>query len=267
MFATVVDMDDVPSRVTVRVVRVFTRDGAGGNHLGIHDGLLQEEVMQAVATSLGFSETIFLGDPTGDDAVAVRIFTPASELPFAGHPLVGAAWHLGTPGAAIALRCGIGVVAGHRDDIDTASIEVNFLPSVERTATPAVVASWIALMPLPYEVHLLSDPDAVATYELIDRPDHRLVWARGDGGDDIVRARFFAPGMGVVEDPATGSAAVALAAVFRHEGEESGAVTIHQGAEVGSPSRINVSWTVRDTVIGGAVADDGPRTVSVPPGS
>jgi PhzF family phenazine biosynthesis protein len=130
-----------------------------------------------------------------------------------------------------------------------------------------VIASWVALMPLPYEIHLLESPDAVAAYELVDRPDHRLVWARGDGGGSIFRARFFAPGMGVVEDPATGSAAVALAAVLRHEGEESGSATIHQGAEVDSPSCIDLSWTVRDTVIGGAVSADGSRTVSVPLGS
>jgi trans-2,3-dihydro-3-hydroxyanthranilate isomerase len=265
--ATFVAMNEEPCELTVRVVRVFTRDGQGGNHLGIHDGVLADDVMQAVATSLGYSETIYV-DETGDDAtVEVRIFTPANELPFAGHPLVGATWHLATPGAAVAIRCGIGVVAGHRNDVDTASIEVSYLPSVERTTTPGVVASWIALMPLPYEVHLLSSPGVVAAYELADLPEHRLIWARGDGGADVVRARFFAPGMGVVEDPATGSAAVALAAVLRHEGEESGSVTIHQGAETGSPSRIDLSWTVRDTVIGGAVADEGSRTVSVPPGS
>jgi trans-2,3-dihydro-3-hydroxyanthranilate isomerase len=71
--------------------------------------------------------------------------------------------------------------------------------------------------------------------------------------------------MGVEEDPATGSAAMALAAVLRSEGQPSGALTIHQGAEVGSPSRIELTWTARDTTIGGAVTDDGRRTVSVPP--
>ena len=251
----------------MRVVRVFTRNGSGGNHLGIHDGLLPDDVMRTVATSLAYSETIFVDEPGDDGAVGVRIFTPADELPFAGHPLVGATWHIATPGAAVALRCGIGVVAGHRNDVETASIEVAYLPPVERTTTPGVVASWIARMPLPYEVHLLASPDAVAAYELADRPDHRLVWARDDGRDGLVRARFFAPGMGVVEDPATGSAAVALAAVLRHEGEGSGSATIDQGAEIGSPSRIDLAWTVRDTVIGGVVVDDGWRTVSVPLGS
>jgi PhzF family phenazine biosynthesis protein len=123
-------------------------------------------------------------------------------------------------------------------------------------------------MPLTYEVHRLASPQAVAEYRLEDEPDHRLVWAFGDeGADDIVRARFFAAGLGVAEDPATGSAAVALAAVLRHEGTHSGALTIHQGAEIGSPSRIDLTWTATYTLIGGAVADDGSRSISARRGS
>ena len=73
---------------TVRVLRVFTRDGAGGNPLGVHDGILGDNEMQAVAAELGYSETVFLGDPL-DGVVPARIFTPSYEMPFAGHPLVG----------------------------------------------------------------------------------------------------------------------------------------------------------------------------------
>jgi predicted PhzF superfamily epimerase YddE/YHI9 len=261
-------MNDESLQVTVRVVRVFTRDGGGGNHLGIHDGVLPGAVMQSLATSLGYSETIFVDEIGDDGAVGVRIFTPANELPFAGHPLVGATWHLATPGAEVALRCGIGLLTGQRTDAATANIEVPYLPTVERTSVPGVVGSWIAHMPLPYEVIRLASADDVAAYELTDRPDHRLVWALGDEGrGDSVRARFFAPAMGVDEDPATGSAAVALAAVLRHEGGGSGALAINQGAEIGHPSRIDLSWTARDTLIGGSVADDGSRTVSIPTGS
>jgi trans-2,3-dihydro-3-hydroxyanthranilate isomerase len=252
----------------VRVVRVFARDGRGGNHLGVHDGLLPDDAMQSVATTLGYSETIFVDDLAADGTIGVRIFTPTGELPFAGHPLVGATWHLATAGGTVSLRCGIGVVSGQRRDDDTASIDVAYLPSVERSSVPGTAGSWVAHMPLPYEVHQLESPEDVAAYALADRPDHRLVWAGRDGGrDNAVRARFFAPGMGVEEDPATGSAAVALAAVLRHEGDRSGTLTIHQGAEVGSPSRIELSWTARDTTIGGGVIDDGRRPVSVPPGS
>jgi predicted PhzF superfamily epimerase YddE/YHI9 len=257
-------VDDSNLDLEVRVVRVFTRDGRGGNHLGIHHGVLPDAAMQLVARHLGYSETIFVDAPDDDGAVAVRIFTPSAELPFAGHPLVGATWYLAAPGTSASIRCGIGVVAGNRADADTASIDVSYLPTVERASADGSAESWIARMPLPYEVHRLADPQAVADYRLADAPDHRLVWAYGeDGRRDAVRARFFAAGLGVAEDPATGSAAVALAAVLRHEGTESGALTIHQGAEVGSPSRIDLAWTATGTVIGGSVADDGGRAVSV----
>jgi trans-2,3-dihydro-3-hydroxyanthranilate isomerase len=256
-------------QVSVRVVRVFTRDGTGGNHLGIHEGHLSAQEMQVLATALGYPETIFLGEPDDDGAVPVRIFTPGSELPFAGHPLVGATWHLAAAGADTSLRCGIGVVMGRRRlDDDAAEIEMSQLPDVERRDAAGAVATWVARMPLPYEIVQLPDPAAVSGYALMDRPDHRLIWAFGDGGrDDVVRARFFAPGLGVDEDPATGSAAVALAAVLRHEGQHTGTLTVHQGEEIGAPSRIELAWTAGDTVIGGSVADDGMRTVSVRPGS
>jgi trans-2,3-dihydro-3-hydroxyanthranilate isomerase len=249
---------------TVRVVRVFTRDEVGGNLLGIHDGILADDEMQAVATALGYSETVFLGD-AADGVTPVRIFTPGSELPFAGHPLVGTTWHLTEPGDTVALRCGIGVVTGRRADGGDASIDVTSLPPVGEIDQPAgVVGAWIAHMPLPYEIHQLSKPDAVAAYEPPDEPDHRLVWAPGDDGDaDVIRARFFAFGVGVPEDPATGSAAVALAAVQRHLARTDGRVTIHQGSEMGCPSRIELRWTSDHTVVGGAVADDGARSVSV----
>ena len=249
-------------------MRVFTRHGAGGNHLAIHDGLLSDDDMQAAAAVLGYSETIYVGHPGDDGTVPVRIFTPGAELPFAGHPLVGATWHLAASGAAARLRCGIGVVAGRRTGGDGATVHVAYLPIVEAEPVSAGVASWVARMPLPYEVLQLASPDDVASYQPTDRPDHRLVWANGEGGrSDVVRARFFASGLGVDEDPATGSAAVALAAVLRHEGTTAGEVTIHQGAEIGAPSRIDLSWTPTATVIGGTVAEDGQRTVSVRRGS
>jgi trans-2,3-dihydro-3-hydroxyanthranilate isomerase len=194
-----------------------------------------------------------------------RIFTPGNELPFAGHPLVGTTWHLAEPGGRVELRCGIGIVTGRRADVGAASIDVTYLPPVDDVdAPPGASGAWIAHMPLPYEVHRLPDPDAVAAYVPPDEPDHRLVWAAGDDGHaDVIRARFFAFGVGVPEDPATGSAAVALAAVQRHLGRTEGSVTVHQGSEIGSPSRIDLSWTPDLTVVGGSVVDDGTRSVSV----
>lgn len=248
---------------TVRVLRVFTRDGAGGNPLGVHDGIFGDNEMQAVAAELGYSETVFLGDPL-DGVTPARIFTPSYEMPFAGHPLVGATWHTARPDETVLLSCQVGTVTGRRAGRDVASIDVAFRPTIVTVDPPdGVDSAWIARMPLEYEVHRLRDVSAVTSYDLADRPDHRYVWALGeDGRDDIVRARFFAAGVGVDEDPATGSAAVALAAVFRHVGDDSGSVTIHQGAEMGAPCRIDLTWSPTLTTIGGAVIDDGTRSVT-----
>jgi trans-2,3-dihydro-3-hydroxyanthranilate isomerase len=248
---------------SVRVVRVFTREGAGGNPLGIHDGLLDADEMQTMAATLGYSETIFIGAAT-EAVTPVRIFTPTYEMPFAGHPLVGATWHCAAPGRMVVLGCQIGTVTGRRFDSDRAGIEVEQTPSVEAVDPPVgVTSAWVARMPLEYEVHRLADPDAVAGYTADGRPDHRLVFAFGDDGlADVVRARFFAGGVGVDEDPATGSAAVALAAVLRSEGRHSGSLTIHQGAEMGCPSLLELAWSPALTTVSGSVVDDGSRTVS-----
>ena len=78
------------------VIRVFTRDGKGGNHLGVVTELegLDTAKMQLIANDLGFSETVFIDQHAGD-VPRVRIFTPELELPFAGHPLLqGGEWRV-----------------------------------------------------------------------------------------------------------------------------------------------------------------------------
>ena len=101
------------------VLRVFTRvsgDGrhVGGNHLGVITDVtgLPDRVMQEIATELGFSETIYV-DWRAPGNPAARIFTPGAEMPFAGHPLVGAGWLLQVigPGGPTAITCGVGDVA------------------------------------------------------------------------------------------------------------------------------------------------------------
>ncbi|MGX6448931.1 PhzF family phenazine biosynthesis protein, partial [Patulibacter sp. S7RM1-6] len=87
------------------VLRVFCADDGGwGNPLGVvlDAGAVAPAERQRIAAVLGFSETVFVDDaPTG----AVRIFTPGTELPLAGHPLVGTSWLLAREGAAVpALR-------------------------------------------------------------------------------------------------------------------------------------------------------------------
>ncbi|MCJ7725699.1 MAG: PhzF family phenazine biosynthesis protein, partial [Acidimicrobiia bacterium] len=76
---------------------------------------------------------------------------------------------------------------------------------------------------------------------------------------DRVKARFFAAGLGVPEDPATGSAAAALAAVLAFEGESEGRLSIDQGDEIGHPSTIELAWTPDAASLGGTVRSDGER--------
>jgi PhzF family phenazine biosynthesis protein len=89
-----------------------------------------------------------------------------------------------------------------------------------------------------------------------------LVWAWEDPGR-VVKARFFAGEVGVPEDPATGSAAVALAAFLRTAGQAEGQVVIHQGDEIGHPSTIQLRWDADFSSIGGTVVRDEVRELEI----
>lgn len=252
------------------VLRVFTRNGSGGNSLGVVTDILglDDDKMQRIATDLAFSETIFLSWFEGAMPKA-RIFTPRTEIPFAGHPLVGAAWvliNLGPidPGA---IECATGPVRIRQADgltwIDSPGSQP--VRSVAR-GVPDLVAIDVAevLMPVPYlmvqvatagEVETMTPSQAAGLGQV-------YVWAWEQEGR-TVRARFFAPDFGVIEDPATGSAAVALAARHMDQGRTSGALVIHQGQEVGYPSQIELVWDGDATSIGGMVARDEVRFLKI----
>ncbi len=87
-----------------------------------------------------------------------------------------------------------------------------------------------------------------------------MAYLVGRQGDDL-RVRFFAPEAGVPEDPATGSAAAAWAAVRSFEGDEAGSVSIHQGEEIGHPSTIHLDWAPGRATLGGSVCRDEVRTL------
>lgn len=254
-----------------QVLRVFTRGEGGGNHLGVVTDLsgLTGEDMQAIAAELGFSETVFL-DLAGPVPVA-RIFTPAAEVPFAGHPLVGAGWVLGTLGPWRRLACGIGEVP-FRAERDGAWIEVVASREVEE-AQPSAAAgagltgaarAWMVRLPLRYL--LLELPSAGSVEAAV--PDlGRLAAESWEGtllfarSAEAVKARFFAPALGVAEDPATGSAAVALASALAFAGEKEGSLVIDQGDEVGAPSRMSLWWSGGMVTVGGTVRRDEVRTL------
>ena len=184
----------------LHVLKVFVGDeGIGGNPLGVflEGGEIPEDERQRVAADLGFSETVFVDNPEGGD---LRIFTPTTELPFAGHPLVGTAWLLAKERSEIeVLRPPAGEVPARMDG------EVAFV-----TGHP----DWA-----PEFEHL--ELESPAQVELLDgAPEGKDlvgVWAWEDQPSGYLRARVFAPRLGVDEDEATGAHAVRLAAQLKRE--------------------------------------------------
>jgi trans-2,3-dihydro-3-hydroxyanthranilate isomerase len=256
------------------VLRVFTRGDLGGNHLGVITDVtgLDPALMQRIATHLGFSETVFLDWSRGGVPQA-RIFTPATEIPFAGHPLVGAAWVLGAvgPGTTDRVSCGIGEVR-FESDASGARIEVTLSREVQEASAGAVAAAglptavraWMVRLPLRYLVAELGSGASVAslapdfTALEVANWDGTMVFCRSGA---VAKVRFFAPRLGVPEDPATGSAAAALAAALSAAGEGEGSLVLEQGDEVGAPSSISLSWSGSSASIGGSVRREGVRVL------
>ena len=192
---------------TLHVLRVFTgADGTGGNLLGIflEGAQVPLPARQATAAALGYSETLFVDDLTTG---AVQIFTPASEILFAGHPLVGASWLLRREGHAVdMLRPPAGDVPTWVDADERVWIRGR--------------AAWAPPMALR-QLH-----DAAAVDALDGAPDglgfvDAWAWVEEDAG--IVRCRVFADDFGIPEDEATGAAAVRLVTHLARP------IEIHQG--------------------------------------
>ncbi len=182
--------------IEIAVVRVFTtEDGRNGNELGItRDSSETANREQPIAAELGFSETVFI-DTVAAGAAKIRIFTPASELPFAGHPSVGTAWWLrsqGTPVTSLIERAG-DVTVAYDGELTWITGRGEWAPAFE----------WIEL-------------ESPAVVEALNPSDYtggeKYFYAWIDETAGAIRSRMFAPGLGVVEDQATGSAAVALTA-------------------------------------------------------
>ncbi len=255
---------------SVQIVRVFTRGKAGGNPLGVVNDVtgLEDHQMQAIAHELGFSETTFVDWERGD-IPDVRIFTPQVEMEFAGHPLVGTSWVINVlgPGGVAEMRCPVGIVTT-RVEGDLAWIDTSLGQAVTREGEEMVMRAglpsphrcWTVTMPKPYVVAELDAPETVTALspdlDVVRETFGLLAFARSGGP---VRSRFFAPAGGVDEDPATGSAAVALAAALSSEGETEGSLEIAQGEEIGAPSTIHLKWAGGTASIGGTVVRDEAR--------
>ncbi|MDX1495328.1 MAG: PhzF family phenazine biosynthesis protein, partial [Longimicrobiales bacterium] len=318
---------------------VFTRHAFGGNPLGVFPGAthLSTELMQRIAREMNLSETVFLGPPETDTGTArVRIFTPAREVPFAGHPTVGSAIFLASGayggdhgprlpdmsasagGAALAEGDGeVDLVL--EENVGPVPVSVRFedgVPVFARFTTailpehrpsphsPEDLAAMIGLdaseiggagpegramepemvsCGLEYFVIPVRTLDAVRRSSLDTARWQRMLadaWAHhvyvvcmdAEGKGVDVRVRMYAPGSGVPEDPATGSAAAALGGYLSkvHGGREASLRwTVEQGIEMGRPSILYVEADRSDGAtsavrVGGSAVPVSRGTMTVP---
>ena len=184
----------------LHLLRVFCDEsGSGGNELAVFlDGAeAPAERRQAVAAELGLSETVFVDDA---DRGTIAIFTPATELNFAGHPAVGTAWLLARERAPVpALRPPAGeVVVRYSGEECHVAGRPEWGPQFE-----------LRQLVSPAEVDALAVP--VAGDAMV------AAWAFADEAAGAVRARVFPVAIGIAEDEATGAAAVQLAALLGRE--------------------------------------------------
>ena len=247
------------------------RPGAGNPLAVIPDAEgLDDAAMQAIAAWLDLSETVFLLPPQDGADYRIRIFTPKMELPFAGHPSVGAAWAavelgLATPvDGLLVQQCAAGLLP--------VRVQGGGRFRLLHVRSPQAQQREIAAPELPPGLAALAHPAAQPALwnngpdwwllELADeaavrtlRPDQAAiaalpgsgklaVFARadaGDGADLVVRA--FAPGVGIAEDPATGSVNASIAALLHRHGRLPGAggrYLASQGREIGRGARLEL---------------------------
>ncbi|MDP9067157.1 MAG: PhzF family phenazine biosynthesis protein [Actinomycetota bacterium] len=267
---------------------VFAEGAFRGNPLAVFPeaSSLSTKQMQSVATEMNLSETAFVTD-VASDSYSVRIFTPQEELPFAGHPTLGTAWALRKLGKIDAdevqqlSRAGPTTVSFRGDEVwfrrrgDAHDDLRRRDPEAGRKIAKAlgVVPAEIGLEPRelgrsldrlhPAEADVgirqllvpLRDQAALARC----RPAPHLVDAVGEAegaycftatGAGVVRARGFFPGLGIAEDPATGSAAACLG-LYLSARLGPIDVVVHQGVEMGRPSRLLVKAASDHVEVGG----------------
>jgi trans-2,3-dihydro-3-hydroxyanthranilate isomerase len=240
------------------IVDVFSDAPLQGNPVAVFTDArgLDPALMQPLARELNLSETVFvLGRENG--AADIRIFTPGTELPFAGHPVLGTAFVLAREQATdtVTLRTGAGPVRvmlrGERGQPVYGEMEqplpipepfepVDALLQAVGAAAPVLPVQAYRNGPLHVYVALSGDHEVAAL-----SPDFGALRRLGEFGvscfcatDGEVKTRMFGPGVGVAEDPATGSAAGPLAVHLARHGRIAYGqrIRIRQGTEIGRPS-------------------------------
>lgn len=285
---------------------VFTDVRFGGNQLAVlpsAEGLTTEQ-MQQITREFNFAESSFVLPPKDGHTRRVRIFTPAREMPFAGHPNVGTAFVLATTGGfgeirdstTVTFEENAGVVpmrVERRAERIFCELTAPEKLSIGKKPSPQAVAAAVSLTPadfvtdthspqvasvgLPFIMVQLKDRDTLARARIntgaFDAlaaegviPDvHMYVRAERKHDDFDIHARMFAPLDGVPEDPATGSANCALAAMLTHYSRTPSGTfryRISQGVEIGRPSVLEARIEKRDGALISAHIGGGSVLVS-----
>jgi trans-2,3-dihydro-3-hydroxyanthranilate isomerase len=291
---------------------VFTDRTFGGNQLAVLPDArgLSDAQMASITREFNLSETVFVFPPENSlNTRRIRIFTPGSELPFAGHPTVGCAFVLAVTGeipvtagdTRIVLEEGVGpvpVLIRARDgkpvftqltaakipekgdyeyDVEQIAAMVSLDPSDIDAENGNAIEAWSAGVPFVFIP--LRSLDALGRARIsLEHWEKTLrdSWATEPflfvEENGAYRARMFAPNLGIPEDPATGGACAAFAGyIAARAGTADGTLrqTVHQGVEMGRPSRIEVEvdiagGSVRAVRVGGASVLVSSGTLFVP---
>jgi trans-2,3-dihydro-3-hydroxyanthranilate isomerase len=273
---------------------VFTDTLFAGNPLAVvfDADALSDAQMQTVAREFNLSETIFIRAPADTrHSVSVRIFTPAKELPFAGHPTIGGAIAVAEAqhGRAEArdlllvleekvgpVRCGVKIATEGASFAEFTAPKLSAPAGADPSLETAAHAIGLAASDIGFGAHTPSIFSAGVTFAMIPVADittlgrvtphadlagllgvtECYIYTRAErDAPHAFRARMFAPAFGITEDPATGSAAAAFAGVLaRFEGLTDGwhTLPILQGVEMGRPSLIGLEVNIEARALAGA---------------
>ncbi|HEY3685012.1 MAG TPA: PhzF family phenazine biosynthesis isomerase [Streptosporangiaceae bacterium] len=253
----------------------FSSDPSGGNRAGVVLDArgMSDDAMLAVAADVGYSETVFVTGRDADGTLVVRYFSPRAEVDFCGHVTIalGVAYAERHGAGTLSLRTAAGPIALATTAADGAPpvATLTSVPTHTRPATGAELSTTLGALRWPaadldasFPPHVAFGGNehlvlAAATRERLADLDYdyaaldavmaerawttvQLVWRESA---TVFHARDPFPPGGVVEDAATGAAAAAFGGYLRDLGlfPASGAVTIHQGADMGRPSLLTVT--------------------------
>ena len=262
---------------TIRHVDAFTATPLEGNPAAVVDGVgLSAETMQRIALNQHLSETVFLLPPqSAANHAQLRIFTPATELPFAGHPTIAASHILiseGTikpaAGESLRLETGAGVIPVEVSPDDPALYTMTqaasqFRPSaftldtiaralgltasdILRAESVSTGIFWLLAQVASLDAMMRVQPDMTALLKIPHGISIFCIGAQTEGAD--VHVRSFAPDAGVFEDPVTGSSNGCIAALIAKHGllpARDGELryVAEQGIEMGQPGRVHLRVT------------------------